>query len=360
MSLKSQFAGSRRAKGDGLAQRCKCDRTRAGSKKAVGRTLICRQSYLRRIDPIWIFGPVPHGFWHDRTNRRNYLVWLAHKLKFRRMEDFYRLTHEDIKHHHGQGLSQSCWRASAIRGVQECFPEYDWKEWLFVSAPRKFWKDEANHRRYMDWLGRQLGCRRPVDWYGVTTRDFQEHKGGSFLLHYRSSVSEAVMSYLPDFDWKEWMFASAPNAFWASRKNRLRYLKWLGQRLGYRRWTDWYATKGDDFRRNFGGECLKYYGSPAAAVKDLFPNRVWCEWRFSRVPKAFWRRRENRKRYTHWLGQTLGLRSPKDWYGVRASDFRNNCGGGLVFSGSYRDLLRESFPRLDWDRRKSAAGRPRA
>jgi hypothetical protein len=334
------------------------DRSPSGdSKKAVGATEICDESYLRQIDPVWLFGRVPRGFWREEANRRNYLLWLAHKLRFRRMEDFYRITHEDLKRHCGQGLAQSIWRASAVVGVLECFPEYDWKEWLFACAPRKFWLDKANHRRYMDWLGQQLGCRRPEDWYRVTTRDFQRHKGGSFLLHYHSSVSEAVMSYLPDFPWKEWMFVSAPNAFWALRKNRRRYLLWLGEQLGYGDWTDWYSLKGDDFRRNFGGECLKYYGSPAAAVKDLFPEHPWCEWKFARVPRAFWRRVENRRRYTHWLGETLGLRRPTDWRRVRARDFKANCGGGLLVVSlrTYRDLVRECFPRLDLDRRRRAA-----
>ena len=364
---KAKAAGSpHRRRAGGVAQRHNGDPTRAASKKAVGHTKICPESYARRIDPVWVFGPVPNGFWRKPVNRRNYLLWLAYKLGFRWMEDFYRITHGDIKRHCGQGLAQNAWNASAIAGVKECFPEYDWKEWLFVCAPRNFWNDKANHRRYMDWLGQQLGCRRPEDWYRVATRDFQQHKGGAFLLQYRSSVSEAIMSYLPDFDWKEWMFVSAPNAFWASRKNRHRYLRWLGEQLGYRRWTDWYALKGEDFRQNYGGECVKYYGSPIAAVKDLFPKRAWCEWKFSRVPKVFWHRLENRRRYIHWLAKTLGLRRRKDWHRIRATDLRSNCGGGLAFSiRPYRDVLRECFPKLDWDRRDpvtrppKGSGRPR-
>ena len=338
-----------------MAERRSGGATRAPAKKVVGHTEICPESYVRQIDPVWLFGPVPRGFWHERVNRRNYLLWLARKLRFRRMSDLYRITHEDIKRHCGQALAQVAWNASAIAGVKACFPEYDWKEWLFVCAPRHFWNDKANHRRYMDWLGQQLDCRRPEDWYGVTTRDLQQHKGGAFLLQYHSSVSEAVMSYLPHCDWKEWMFVSAPNAFWASRKNRHRYLKWLGKQLGYKRWTDWYAVKGDDFRRNFGGECVKYYGSPAAAVKDFMPRRAWCEWKFSRVPKAFWDSLQNRRRYTRWLAKTLGLRRLEDWHRIRDVDFRKNCGGGLVVSvESYRDLLRECFPKLNWDRRAPA------
>ena len=63
------------------------------------------------------------------------------------------------------------------------------------------------------------------------------------------------MSYLSDYDWKEWMFTPAPRDFWASQKNRHRYMKWLGKRLGYKRCEDWYAVTGNDFRRNYGGEC---------------------------------------------------------------------------------------------------------
>ena len=320
-------------------------KVRAESKRFVGEDEICPESYLRQIDPIWLSGPVPAGFWQDKNNRRKYLLWLGYKLRFRRMKDWYRLTHEDVKRHGGQGLAQAYWNASAIAGVKECFPEYDWKDWLFVCAPRRFWKNKTNHQRYMDWLGEQLGYRCPEDWYRVTTRDFQRHKGGAFLLCYRSSVSLAVMSRFPKYDWKEWMFISAGNNFWTSQKNRHRYMRWLGKRLGYKRPADWYTCVGKDFRENCGGECLKYYGSPCAAVKDLYPKYPWCEWMFARVPKAFWDLPKNRKRYVHWLVKKVKLGRVQDWRRIKARDFRSNCGGGLVVSvGSYQDVLRECFP----------------
>jgi len=318
------------------------------------------EATLRSIDPIWLFGRVPNGFWQDETNRRNYLLWLGYKLGFRRIEDWYRITHTDLKRHNGQGLAGLYWNASAIVGVKECFPEYDWKEWLFKTAPRAFWHDKANHRRYMTWLGQQLGYRRPEDWYQVATRDFQKHKGGSFLLEYHGFVS-AVMSYLPDYDWKEWMFNQAPSGFWASQKNRHRYMKWLGKRLGYKRWEDWYAVTENDFRRNYGYECFKRYGgSVIAAVKDLYPTRAWCEWRFVRVPAGFWHYQENRKRYVRWLGEQLGVRRLEDWYQVRVKDIHNNSGGAVLEQvGCYRDLLKECIPGLDWDRGRRGSCQPK-
>ncbi len=63
----------------------------ARKKKPVDRTPICDPAYLRRIDPVWMPGPVPFRFWQDRTHRRDYLIWLAHRLGLRTMEDFYGL-----------------------------------------------------------------------------------------------------------------------------------------------------------------------------------------------------------------------------------------------------------------------------
>ena len=62
------------------------------AKIPVGRTPICDPSYLRRINPVWVCEPVPFRFWEDVDNRRDFLLWLAHKQRFRWMTDWYRLN----------------------------------------------------------------------------------------------------------------------------------------------------------------------------------------------------------------------------------------------------------------------------
>jgi hypothetical protein len=58
-------------------------------KPPAGRQRICSERQIKLIDPVWVVGPVRRrGLWDDEENCRNYLLWLAHKLGFRYMEDW--------------------------------------------------------------------------------------------------------------------------------------------------------------------------------------------------------------------------------------------------------------------------------
>ena len=306
---------------------------------------------VRRFEAVWLDGPVPSGYWDRVAHRRLYVRWLGQKLRFRKPVDWYRITTGDFKRNSGGGLLNQHWNSSAIGAVKECFPDYDWKDWLFGCTPRRFWRDRGNHRLYMKWLGQQLGIRRPSDWYRVTNQHFKDNKGGAFLLQYGDTVSDAIMSFLPNYHWKEWMFSRTPKGFWQKRMNRKRYMIWLGKKLGFKQIRDWYSVTGDDFNANYGNQFLKLHnGLPVAAVRDSFPRYTWNEWMFARVSIGFWDQPENRERYMRWLGRKLKFKRPEDWHKIRGRDFRANCGGGLL--ARYRscfDLLKERIPELDWE-----------
>ena len=102
---------------------------------------------------IWLRGRVPMGYWRYLKHRRLYLRWLGHKLRFRKVEDWYRISTEDFKRNHGGSVLALCWGSSAIIAVKEGFPNHDWKEWMFRMTPLRFWRERRNHRRYMRWLG---------------------------------------------------------------------------------------------------------------------------------------------------------------------------------------------------------------
>jgi hypothetical protein len=313
------------------------------------------EAIVERHEAIWLDGRVPNGYWDQPANRRRYMCWLGQRLGFHSRQDWYRITTEDFKRN-GGGTVLQYWNDSAIRAVEDTYRDYDWKPWLFNFAPRHFWEDPANHQKYMQWLGEQLGIREPSDWYHVTNQDFKNHGGGGFLLQYNCTVSAAIKSYLPEFDWKEWMFDKTPKGFWQNRKNRQQYLMWLGAKLGYQTLDDWYAVTSDDFNANYGSQFLKRYGGlPLAALRDCLPRHTWHEWRFARVPAGFWGELDNCQRYVRWLGKKLKIESLRDWRRIRRRALLANFGGGLLtFYHSYWELLTKCVPGLkretgQWD-----------
>ncbi|MGZ0171073.1 MAG: hypothetical protein ACKVHE_16075 [Planctomycetales bacterium] len=295
-------------------------------------------------EAVWLEGPVPTGYWLSDDHRRLYLIWLGQRLGYRKLDDFYQMKTGDFKANRGSGALLHCWGSSSVAAVMETFPDHNWHEWLFVSCPRSFWSDRKNHRRYMMWLAEQCSVNEPDDWYGITNRDFRTHKGGAFLLNYDSTISEAVKAYLPKRSWNEWQFGKTPKNFWDDRANRLRYIKWLGKRLGCKKLDDWYGVTRKDFERNFGNQLMKHYnGSPLAAAMDCFSNHTWLEWKFARVPVGFWKKKKNRERYLDWLEKKLKIRKSEDWNGVRRADLKDNFGGGLLaMYRSVETLLKKS------------------
>ena len=304
-----------------------------------------RRPRTRALAPVWTKPPVPLGFWDKPENRLRYMRWLGRQLGFRKHDDWYHITTNDFKRNHGATVLSDHWGSSAIIAVKECFPDKVWHDWLFDTAPRRYWHDRRNHRRYMKWLGEKLGYRSAADWYQVTNQDFKDHKGGAFLNCYNNTVSAAVMAYKPRYDWKEWLFRVTPKGFWHLRKNRLRYVRWLANRLGIERASDWYRVTDNDFKQNCGQELLRLFGSPMAILKDCYPRKTWYEWMFARVPVGFWEEPRNRLRYVRWLGKRLRIKRPADWSNVRQRDIRAHYGGALLARyGSYTDLLTECVP----------------
>jgi hypothetical protein len=153
------------------------------------------------------------------------------------------------------------------------------------------------------------------------------------------------------------MFDNTPKGFWHDRKNRRRYMLWLGAKLGFQTLDDWYAVTTDDFNANYGRQFLKRYGAlPFAAVRDCFPRHPWHEWKFTRVPVGFWDDLDNCRRYVRWLGKVLNVRRPQDWHRVRRRDWVANCGGGLLAKyHSHWNVLRKCIPALAREAWKSGS-----
>ncbi len=333
-----------------------------GSPSEMLRTLLPEYDWCE-----WLFVQVPDGFWDVPANQLRFVEWLGHEMGVCHWQDWYRVTETDVKQNGGDCLLTR-YNYSLLRIFSSLFPEHDWKPWLFRWTPRGFWDQPENRRRYMLWLGEQLGFRKMEDWYRVRVRDFQQHRGGTLLESCRlGSIPAVLADAFPEYTWDMQRFRKRatgagkiirhPKGFWMVRANRLRYLRGLGRQLGFLRPEDWYQVTGADFRRyqGFGILLSSYRSCPVLAAMELYPKYPWKEWLFPRVPKGFWNQPENHRRYMDWLGKQLGFHQPEDWYHVHQRDFANNHGNALVsrYGSSLRNLLRQLLPDLDWDKQWS-------
>jgi hypothetical protein len=302
-------------------------------------------------DPrLWLYGPVPAGFWRARDNRQLYMEWLGEQLGVRRLEDWYQLSLKTVRKWRGGGLLDYC-GASPFALLKDYRPDYEWQEWRLRNVPLGFWQHRANRRRYLDWLGQQLGFAQPEDWYQLSKQHLEERHGRQLLALFRGSPCAIVKDALPQYRWLEWRFRQVRQGFWDVPANRQRYMRWLGKQLGFRRVEDWYQVTQRHFEHWEGGGLLAHFASsPSAVVKDYRPTYPWLEWRFVHVPVGFWGEAANRRRYMDWLGQHLGFRHTEDWYRLTFADLFDHSGARLltIFGDSPSAVLRDYRPDYDW------------
>jgi hypothetical protein len=117
------------------------------------------------------------------------------------MDDWYQVAVRDFKQNKGSTLL-SRYDGSPSRVVAGVLRGHDWCEWKFHNVPSGFWQAAENRRRYLRWLGKELGFRRPEDWYRIRVENFWDHHGHVVLKVY-SSLYDLMREFLPELDWDQ-------------------------------------------------------------------------------------------------------------------------------------------------------------
>ncbi len=226
----------------------------------------------------WLFCCVRNRFWMERSNRQAYMMWLGRQLGVEHPDDWYAVTKADFVSNAGGGMLHGCFGDSVSAAVIEYLPRRRWRLWRFASVPQGFWLKAENRVAYLGWLGKRLRIRSPEQWYLVTTQKIAEHMGVSLVAYYGYSMLNIMREYLPEFDWKPWLFRRVPADYWSDPANRRSYLAWLGDHLGFRRPSDWHKLTIEDVKRTGGASVFKqvYRGRLASVLSERYPNYPWA------------------------------------------------------------------------------------
>lgn len=296
----------------------------------------------------WKFNRVPRSWWNDPKNQQKYIDDLGKELGFSKPQDWYKLRQE-----HLEASFLSLYKSSPSLIAKTFFPDYDFKSWLFITAPRNSWFSYENQKEYMIYLGEKLGFTKHEDWYAIGYSDFNS----SFLRRFGGSRQKILKTFFPDYDCLPWKFNNVENGIWKNRQTRLKYFKWLGKILGYKKPEDWYRVKFKDFKDNYGEVLvgLHYDFSPYKFIQDMTPDFDFELRKFDRVPAKYWHDVENRKKAVIKLGIDLGIHDMDEWYNVSAEDFRQNGMAAILksaYANSPESAVRECFPNHKWDSEK--------
>lgn len=101
-----------------------------------------------------------------------------------------------------------------------------------------------------------------------------------------------------------------------------------------------------------GGLLVAHYNdSVQQALSEVYPNHEWLPWLFPAVPRDFWTKPANIKKFFAWAATQLKISEPSDWYKITHADMAKLGGGGLLgihFGNSLVSALKVAYPQHEW------------
>eukprot|EP01121_Diplochlamys_sp_Union-15-3_P002651 TRINITY_DN12375_c0_g1_i1.p1 TRINITY_DN12375_c0_g1~~TRINITY_DN12375_c0_g1_i1.p1 ORF type:complete len:296 (+),score=41.07 TRINITY_DN12375_c0_g1_i1:62-889(+) len=149
-----------------------------------------------------------------------------------------------------------------------------------------------------------------------------------------------------------WKFSKIPKGFWQDVDNQKKFFLWLGKKLNYQRYEDWYNLHHDDVKNNGGGSLLTLYdGSPIKAVVNIYPEFKWKIWKFKRVTNDLLTPSYNKKLIED-VGQALGILKLDDWYRVSRKQLIEQDVPSTVLKTGLYPILCSIYPDYPWQEEK--------
>ncbi len=192
-------------------------------------------------------------------NQRAFFDWLAtHKLYITQPTDWYAISPEIVKQNHGVTLLNKYYSNSLTRAITTLYCEYSLLPWLFIHTSSDFWSDFNNHRLLFNYIAKVYRIQKTEDWYNITTSQVED-EGGSGLLkgHYNNSISRALESVYPDYNWQRWRFRKVAQEYWNDRNHHRAFFEWLAGELYVDTFDGWYRVSSDQV--NHKGVCISSY-----------------------------------------------------------------------------------------------------
>ncbi len=90
-----------------------------------------------------------------------------------------------------------------------------------------------------------------------------------------------------------------------------------------------------------------------SALKSVYPNQDWKEWKFKKVSQGYWNHYTHQREYLNDLSDTLQLTTPSDWYQLSSENtaiipFLYVQNQYANYNGSLYRVLSTLYPEYEW------------
>lgn len=117
-------------------------------------------------------------------------------------------------------------------------------------------------------------------------------------------------------------------SYWQDPAAQRRFFDSLAAKLNLTDMHGWYDVRCKTIKSENGGSALlRHFGdSHIAALRAVFPEHDWQEWKFAQVPQNWWTFSENRRQFMDYLREQEGWTGPEDFYNVTAKILQRHGG----------------------------------
>ncbi len=95
------------------------------------------------------------------------------------------------------------------------------------------------------------------------------------MKKYNNTLTKALMTVYPDYNWKMWLFNQVPPGYWEEKSNIKSYLTWLAGQLNITKPGDWSKASHEHLSKLGAGSLLLKYGGIRNVLQLIYPSENW-------------------------------------------------------------------------------------
>ena len=265
----------------------------------------------------------PKGYWDDKTNIIQFLDKLKKNYKIERIEDWNKITQNEIKACGGNTLLNKY----SIYQLKNFAQRNDFSE---ENMPKDW--DTTNIYSFIQHVKDVYGLNSPEDWNSISREQILVQGGKKLLQQY--SVKEIKCLGCPEGE--SLFLESKTLGFWNKEQNIKKFFGELKEKYNLNTVKDWDSITQKQIKANGGRSLLLNYSM--YEIKCLgFPEGKEY---FTRGPnpKGFWDDKKNVILFLDNLKQKCNLQTPDDWNLITRKQIQFYGGGGLSQKYSLYEL----------------------